>query len=319
MSGLDAERCPARFDFYDQTMKRKHQPELILLSSPDWQDYELVDSGAGSKLERFGQYRFVRPEAQAIWQPTLSQREWQAAHGAFVASDGQEGGRWRLRDDLPERWIMQYKDLRFWAQPTPFRHMGLFPEQANHWDWMRHLITEARRPTRVLNLFGYTGIASLAAAAAGASVTHVDASKKTNGWARENQLLSGLEERPIRWILDDALKFVRREVRREARYDGFIVDPPPFGRGPKGEIWRLEESLPALLNECRALFSDRPLFFVLTAYAIRTSALSLFYALDEILGDRRGVIATGEMVIEERSAGHVLSTAIFARWTAESV
>ena len=295
-------------------MKHIAQPELALLSSPGWKDYELLDSGAGSKLERFGQYRFVRPEAQAIWRPSLPEREWQAAHGVFQPSDGQEGGRWQLHGALPERWVMEYGDLRFWAQPTPFRHMGVFPEQANHWDWMRALIHQTRQPVRVLNLFGYTGLASLAAASEGASVTHIDASKKTISWARENQALSRLEDRPVRWILDDALKFVRREARRQARYDGFIIDPPPFGRGPKGELWRIEESLPALLAECRALLSDRPLFFVLTAYAIRTSALSIYYALQEILADHGGSLTTGEMVLREQSAGHVLSTAIFARW-----
>jgi 23S rRNA (cytosine1962-C5)-methyltransferase len=221
-----------------------------------------------------------------------------------------------MQRPIDERWAMRYKNLRFWTRPTPFRHLGLFPEQANHWDWMANLIRDARRPARVLNLFGYTGIATLAAAEAGASVTHVDASKKAIAWARENQQLSELEDRPIRWLLDDALKFVRREARRGARYDGFIIDPPPFGRGPKGEIWRLEESLPVLLAECRALLSEQPLFTVLTAYAIKASALQLYYALDEMFEGYGGTLATGEMVLEERSAGHLLSTAIFARWNA---
>ena len=287
---------------------------LTLLTSPDWSDYRLLDSGRGSKLERFGSYTFIRPEPQAIWQPALPQREWQAADGSFDTGESAEGGRWNLRPSVEESWVMRYKGIRFWVQPTPFRHMGVFPEQANHWDWMAGLITSARRPVRVLNLFGYTGLATLAAAAAGASVTHVDASKKTIGWARENQALSGLDDRPIRWILDDAVKFVRREVRREARYDGFIVDPPPFGRGPKGEIWRLEESLPALLDDCRTLMSDRPLFFVLTAYAIRTSALSMYYALQDTMRGHGGTLTTGEMVLAEQSAKHLLSTAIFARW-----
>jgi 23S rRNA (cytosine1962-C5)-methyltransferase len=295
-------------------MESETQPTLTLLTSPDWSDYRLLDSGRGSKLERFGPYTFIRPEQQAIWQPTLPEREWQAADGSFDAGESGDGGRWNLRPGVEEAWPMRYKNLRFWAQPTPFRHMGVFPEQANHWDWMTRLIAGANRPIRVLNLFGYTGLATLAAAAAGASVTHVDASKKTIGWARENQALSGLEDRPIRWILDDAVKFVRREVRRNAHYDGFVVDPPPFGRGPKGEIWRLEESLPALLEDCRTLLTDRPLFFVLTAYAIRTSALSMYYALRETMRDHGGKLATGEMVLVEQSGNHLLSTAIFARW-----
>lgn len=292
------------------------KPNFVLLDSPNWRDYELIDSGGGLKLERFGPYQFVRPEAQAIWRPTLSEREWRKADAVFRADGETEGGRWQYRRSIDERWQMQYNGLRFWAQPTPFRHLGVFPEQANHWDWMAGLITAARRPIKVLNLFGYTGIASLAAAHAGANVTHVDASKKTIGWARENQALSNLDDRPIRWILDDALKFVRREVRRGARYDGFIVDPPPFGRGPKGEIWRIEESLPILLDECRQLFSEVPLFFVLTAYAIRFSALGLYYVLHENTRDYGGSIEGGETVLAERAGGRMLSTAIFARWSA---
>jgi 23S rRNA (cytosine1962-C5)-methyltransferase len=288
----------------------------MLLASPDWVDYELLDSGGRSKLEKFGSYRFVRPEPQAIWAPSLPQREWDRAAAIFQATDEQEGGRWIFNRPVDPRWIMQYKDLRFWAQATPFRHLGVFPEQANHWDWMQRLIRTRRGPTRVLNLFGYTGLATLAAAAAGATVTHVDASKKAIAWARENQQLSELDDRPVRWILDDALKFVRREVRRDQHYEGFIIDPPPFGRGPKGEIWRLEESLPLLLQECRALLSAEPLFTVLTAYAIKSSALSLYYALDEMFSGFDGALTAGEMVLRERSAGHLLSTAIFARWNA---
>lgn len=295
-------------------MTHHTHPHFEFLASPAWTDYELIDSGAGSKLERFGPYRFVRPEPQAIWQPALPRKQWDAADAVFRAGDGQDGGRWHVQNPIPERWEMRYRDLRFWAQPTPFRHLGVFPEQANHWDWMTDLIDNSRRPANVLNLFGYTGIASLAAAAVGARVTHVDASKKTIGWARENQALSGLDDRPVRWILDDALKFVKREVRRGAQYDGIIIDPPPFGRGPKGEIWRLEESLPIMLDECRQLLSQRPRFVVVTAYAIKTSALGLYYLLRDMLGDLGGAFATGEMVNVERSAGRLLPTAMFARW-----
>ncbi len=294
----------------------RSKPQLSLLTSAGWTDYELLDSGNRTKLEQFGPYRFVRPEPQAIWAPSLSWKDWQAAAAVFEATDEGEGGRWVMPRPIDDPWAMRYKRLRFWVRPTPFRHLGLFPEQANHWDWMADLIRGARRPAKVLNLFGYTGIATLAAAEAGATVTHVDASKKAIAWARDNQSLSQLEERPIRWLLDDALKFVRREARRGAKYDGFIIDPPPFGRGPKGEIWRLEESLPVLLAECRTLLSEQPLFTVLTAYAIKASALQLYYALDEMFEGYGGTLATGEMVLEERSAGHLLSTAIFARWNA---
>ena len=210
---------------------------------------------------------------------------------------------------------MRYGDLRFWAQPTPFRHLGVFPEQASQWDWMSGLIRAADRPLKVLNLFGYTGLATLAAAAAGATVTHVDASQKAMAWARENQTLSGLADRPIRWLVDDALKFVRREVRRESRYDGLIIDPPKFGRGPKGELWKLEESLPELLDACRSLLSTRPLFVALTVYAIRASAVGLQYLLEPVVAGHGGTIEVGEMGVAERGAGRVLSSAIYARWS----
>ncbi len=292
---------------------------FLLLDSPDWTDYALLDSGHGSKLERFGPYTFVRPEPQAIWRPGAPEAAWNAASATFQRTDEHEGGMWHFRQTLRERWQMNYKGLRFWVQPTPFRHMGVFPEQANHWDWMQQRIKAAGRPIRVLNLFGYTGIASLAAAAAGATVTHVDASKKMVGWARENQDLSELSDRPIRWLLDDALKFVRREARRDARYDGFIIDPPPFGRGPKGELWRLEESLPSLLDSCREIMSDTPLFAILTAYAIRTSALSLQHCLAEMVRGMGGALEAGEMVINEQSEGRLLSTAIFARWDGSGI
>lgn len=291
-------------------------PTFLLLTAPRWHDYELLDSGAGAKLERFGPYRFVRPEGQAIWQPALPGATWAAAEAEFRTDADANGGQWHFRKTLKPRWQMRYRDLQFWVQPTPFRHLGVFPEQAVHWDWMQDLIAAARRPAKVLNLFGYTGLATLAAAQAGGQVTHVDASKKGIAWARENQTLSGLDEQPIRWILDDALKFVRREVRRGAYYDGFIIDPPPFGRGPKGEIWRIEESLPALLNECRQLLSPTPLFVVLTAYAIKFSALGLYYVLDELVEGYGGTLSGGEIGVGEQQRGRVLSTAIFARWSA---
>lgn len=297
---------------------RRPTPAYTLLAPSDWSDYALLDSGGGAKLERFGRYSFVRPEPQAIWSRALPSKAWDAADGVFSGEEAEDGGggRWQFRHRLEERWTMRYKDIRFWARATSFRHLGVFPEQASQWDWMSELIANARRPIRVLNLFGYTGIATLAAARAGAQVTHVDASKQIVAWARENQALSGLEDRPVRWIIDDALKFVQREVRRQARYDGLIIDPPKFGRGPKGEVWKLYESLPALLSAGRSLLSERPLFTVLTAYAIRTSALSLHYALDEMFAGYNGALTSGEMVNVEQSGGRMLSTAIFSRWEA---
>jgi 23S rRNA (cytosine1962-C5)-methyltransferase len=291
-------------------------PEIQILTSPGWQDYELLDSGQGVKLERYGPYTFIRPEHTAIWRPALPKERWQAAHGIFETTGEESGGRWKLNKPVHSPWQLSYKGLKFHAHTAASRHMGVFPEQANHWDWIGQLIARTGRPAQVLNLFGYTGLATLAAAQAGARVTHVDASKKAIAIGRENQALSGLEERPIRWLVDDAFKFVRREVRRGSKYDGLILDPPKFGRGPQGQVWDLFESLPAFLQECRSLLSQQPLFVVITAYAIRASALSIAYALGEMVAGLGGALSAGELALEERSAGRLLSTAIFARWSA---
>jgi 23S rRNA (cytosine1962-C5)-methyltransferase len=291
-------------------------PEIILLTAPDWTDYELLDSGSGARLERFGPYIFVRPEHQAVWSPALDKERWQSAHAVFQTTGGESGGQWKFNRPLQGSWIMSYKGLRFRAQASSSRQLGVFPEQAAHWDWMDGLIRQANRPVQVLNLFGYTGLATLAAARAGASLTHVDAARKAISIGRENQALSGLEDRPIRWLVDDAFKFVKREVRRGSKYEGIILDPPKFGRGPQGQVWELFESLPALLDDCRALLSRDPLFVVITAYAIRASALSVYYALAEMLNGMGGTLTTGEMSLVERSAGRLLSTAIYARWSA---
>jgi 23S rRNA (cytosine1962-C5)-methyltransferase len=295
------------------------KPNLVLVDSPEWVDYELLDSGGGSKLERYGRYTFVRPEPQAIWKPALSASDWQRADAVFQATNEESGGHWKFNRSVEVTWIMRYKNLRFQAQASPSRHMGVFPEQAAHWDWLQRQIQVAGRPVRVLNLFGYTGLASLAAAQAGAELTHVDASKKAIQWARTNQSLSGLSERPIRWLVDDAEKFVQREVRRGSKYQGLILDPPKFGRGPAGQVWEFFDSLPGLLQNCRALLSDDAVFVLLTAYAIRASALSIHYALQEMLSGLPGRIASGELTLNERSAGRVLSLAIFSRWSTESI
>ena len=250
-----------------------------------------------------------------IWRSALP-GTWAAAHGRFTSkSPDDDSGGWAFRTPLDERWPMKYGPLTFWAQATAFRHMGVFPEQAAHWDWSADLIRGAGQPVRVLSLFGYTGLFSLAAAAAGAAVTHVDASKRVIGWARDNQTLSGLIDKPIRWLLDDAVKFVRREVRRGSKYDGLMIDPPKFGRGPDGEVWKLDESLPDLLRQCRLLLSDRPLFVILSCYAIRASALSLFNGLNEMMSGQDGRMACGEMVGVD-GGGRGLSHALFARWSA---
>ncbi len=291
------------------------QPLLCLLTSPDWKDYQLLDSGNGAKLERYGPYTFVRPEHQAVWQQALPESHWQEAHAVFEATNDESGGRWKFNKKVEPIWIMQYRELRFNAQTSGSRHLGVFPEQATQWDWIAERIKHVRRPIRVLNLFGYTGLATLAAAQAGASVTHVDASKKVVQWARQNQELSGLADRPIRWLIDDVDKFVRRELRRGSQYEGLILDPPKFGRGPEGQVWEFFEALPTLLQLCRELLSSHPLFVVLTAYAIRASALSVYYALEEMISGLGGTLSTGELALDEQSAGRMLSMAIFARWS----
>ena len=301
-------------DFPDE---RPPQPRLTLLTSYAWKDYELLDSGDGMKLERYGPYTFARPEPQAVWQRALPQGNWQKAHAIFQPSQEESGGHWQLNKPVEPGWAMQYKGLKFRAQTTAGRHLGVFPEQAAHWDWIEETIGAAKRPAQVLNLFGYTGLASLVAARAGAKVTHVDASRKSVAWARENQALSGLSDRPIRWIVDDALKFAQRETRRGVKYEGVILDPPKFGRGPKGEVWEFFRYFPELLKTCRLLLSEQPLFICMTAYAIRASALSLYYGLEEITAGLSGQISAGELALVERSAGRMISMALYARWKSD--
>lgn len=293
-----------------------------LLEASHWTDYALLDSGDGLKLERFGKYIFVRPESQAMWKRSLD-AEWKQAHAVFQPTGEESGGHWDFKKKIDEKWEMRYVldpsiiemgELKFWAMTTPGRHLGVFPEVAAHWDWFSGLIAGSKREISVLNLFGYTGLASLAAAAARAKVTHVDASKKSVNWARENQALSNLTEKPIRWIVDDALKFVQREARRGVKYDGIILDPPKFGRGPKGEVWEVYKSLPNLLEACRVCLSNNPLFLVTTIYAVRASAIHVAQAMEDMMSGFGGKIEMGELVTREQSGGRLLSQAVYARW-----
>jgi len=293
-------------------------PKLEVFS-PAWTDYELLDTGAGSKLEKFGSITLVRPEPQATWLPSLSEESWNRAHGSFVAFPRSKNGEWKFAQTLPPRWQMRREKLSFWVEPTPSGHLGVFPDQASHWDWLASLIAFAPTPLRVLSLFGYTGLATLACAAAGARVTHVDASRKAIKWARENQTLSQLEDRPIRWLVDDAQAFVAREIRRGRTYDGLILDPPRFGRGPKGEIWRLEESLPALLRQCRKLLSPDPLFVLLNTYTTVLTrgqtageATQLLSFLQEMLVEYPVQISAGELFFADAD-GRQISNSVFAR------
>ena len=292
------------------------QSTLTILTSPAWEDYELMDSGNGLKLERYGSNLLLRPEPQAMWSPALGEEVWKSAHATFQPTHEESGGHWQTNRSMPSEWQMRYGALTFIARLTAGRHLGVFPEQACHWDWTADLIQGSHRPVQVLNLFGYTGLASLAAARAGARVTHIDASKKSVSWARENQALSALDTRPIRWIVEDALKFVQRESRRGVKYDGIILDPPKFGRGPKGEVWEFFDLFPRLMAACLDILSAQPLFLVVTAYAIRASALSLYNNLGEMTGSLGGQVTAGELALKESSAGRLVSTAIFARWQA---
>ncbi|HYN45829.1 MAG TPA: class I SAM-dependent methyltransferase [Allosphingosinicella sp.] len=284
-------------------------PETLV--AEPWADYGLVDSGAGRKLERYGRYRFIRPEPQALWTPAAA--EWDA-DGAFIpGSDEEGGGRWQFARPVPrEGWPLGWEEVRFQAQCTPFRHLAFFPDMAPQWAWMRARLSEG---SEALNLFGYTGVGTLAMAARGARLTHVDASKKSVEAGKANAALSGMTDLPIRWLVDDAAKFAAREVRRGRRYDGIILDPPKFGRGPAGEVWRLEEGLPGLIADCRKLLDSDSRFLVLTVYAVRMSALAIGELLSHALGDLGGKVECGDMAVREEARGLLLPTAIFARWS----
>lgn len=284
----------------------------LVLAGEGWADYGLVDSGHGRKLERYGDYRFVRPEPQAMWTPRSE--HWDA-HGEFVpGSDEDGGGRWQFDKPVPrEGWPLAWNEVSFTAQCTPFRHLGFFPDMAPVWDWMREMLSQ-RTDASTMNLFGYTGVGTLALSAHG-PVTHVDASKKSVAQARENATLAGLQDRPVRWMIDDAAKFAAREVRRGKRYDGIILDPPKFGRGPDGETWRLEENLPGLLADCRRLLDADSRFLFLTVYAVRMSSLALAGLMDELFAGLPGRIEHGDLSVREDGEGRLLPTAIFARWS----
>lgn len=299
----------------DSRDTRLPDPVPDVLIAEGWPEYRLLDSGHGRRLEQLGRIRVIRPEPQAMWSPKLPEAQWDKADASFGPNEKSEedAGNWRFRRDLPETWPVSYRDLRFYGRFTPFRHLGFFPEQMTQWDWVANSVRQAGGEPRILNLFGYTGVVSLVAAQAGARVTHVDASKKAIAYARENQELAGLQQAPIRWIMDDARKFVAREARRGSRYDGIILDPPKFGRGPKGEVWKVFEHLPELLREIRTVLSDTPLFVILTAYAARLSPLSLHALLHEHIGP--GNIACGELALREEAGNRLVSTALHARWT----
>ncbi len=317
---------------------------MVTLSPTHWTDYELLDSGNGKRLERFGKYTLVRPDPQCLWKPLLPSSEWQKADAVFQ-TEGREKGQWVKNKNLPSSWQIAYQDLKILIKLSPFKHTGVFPEQAVHWDFIQNVIArnesssdkaisnndpvpkvdlleiaspqtprnDGSRQFKVLNLFGYTGLASLAAAAAGAQVTHVDASYPTIGWARENQKLSGLDKAPIRWILEDCLKFVEREVKRGNAYEGIVLDPPVYGHGPKGEKWDFNILFPKLMSLCSKIMSSKKAFLIVNAYAVSASSVMLENVLKDYFTD--GIIESGELVLEESKNKRQLSTGIFARWS----
>ena len=271
----------------------------------DFEDFKLLDMANGEKLERWGKYLLIRPDPQIVWSKKTNPKLWDNADARYIRSKT-GGGHWEVKKKLPDSWQISYNNLNFNIKPMGFKHTGLFPEQATNWDWFSKKIKEAGRPIKVLNLFAYTGGATLAAAAAGASVTHVDASKGMVGWAKENAVSSGLAEAPIRWIVDDCVKFVEREIRRGNHYDAIIMDPPSYGRGPKGEIWKIEEAVYPLIKLCAQLLTDKPLFFLVNSYTTGLQPAVLTYMISTALKDFPGTVKSDEIGLPVSSNGLVL-------------
>jgi 23S rRNA (cytosine1962-C5)-methyltransferase len=293
---------------------------LHVIAAPGFPGYALLDSGDGRKLERFGSVVVERPEPQALWRPRLEPGAWQKADASFKSSSEEEegeGGRWRKNKPVPESWPVDVLGVTVLCRLTSFRHLGLFPEQLPHWQWMVEWLGRVQGPARVLNLFAYTGAASLIAAKAGAEVTHVDASKKAIAWAKENRTASKLDEAAVRWILEDARKFVARERRRGRSYHLILVDPPKFGRGPEGEVWDVFQHLAPLLRDCAGLLAPGRAALMLTTYAIRASALSMDGLVRECMSARGGAVQSGELAVVEESGGRLLPTSLYTRWTSD--
>jgi 23S rRNA (cytosine1962-C5)-methyltransferase len=271
-------------------------------------NYELIDSGEGRRLERFGDYILDRPDPQIIWNKDLEEKEWEKANAKFT-------DKW-INKDVPERWQMDHNGIKFWAKLAPFKHTGIFPEQSGQWEYINNqILNSSKLQINFLNLFAYTGIASLFAAKAGAKVTHVDASRPAVTWANENRNLNGMQSSPIRWMIDDALKFTEREAKRQIKYDAIIMDPPVYGHAPNGEPWDFNKDFPKLLENCRKILTEKPLFVLVNAYAISSSSITLANTLQGIFGDLEGSIENGELTIKETSGGRLLSTGIWAKWS----
>ncbi|HEY9062040.1 MAG TPA: class I SAM-dependent methyltransferase [Pseudobacteroides sp.] len=288
----------------------------MIIVADDWKDYELIDAKDGEKLERWGKYILRRPDPQVIWPTQNSSNLWSNPHGHYFRSKS-GGGNWEFKIKLPERWTISYDKLSFYIEPTNFKHTGLFPEQAVNWKWIIDKIQNASRKISVLNLFAYTGGATVAAAYAGAEVCHVDASKGMVTWAKENINLSGLSDRKVRYITDDVVKFVQREYRRGNKYDAIIMDPPSYGRGPKGELWKIEESLYMIIEECAKILSDKPLFMLVNSYTTGFSPIIIQNILNVLLGNKiGGKVTCGEVGLPITAPGLLLPCGIYGRWEA---
>ena len=285
-----------------------------MLIADKWKDYELIDIGQEERLERWGKYIVRRPDPQAIWVPEKRNNFWEKADAVFVRGD-KGGGKWKYQKALPERWTVTYEQLKFYVKPMGFKHMGIFPEQAANWDWMMALIRKRKEPVNVLSLFAYTGGATLACAYAGASVCHVDAAKGIVQRARENQQLSGLGKTPVRWIVDDVLKFVKREIKRGRQYDAVVMDPPSYGKGPKGEVWQIETHLDGLVQDCLQLLSPKPLFFLINSYTTGLSPTLVGNLLQlNLVGKYGGKVSSGEIGLPVSSADIIMPCGNYGRW-----
>lgn len=285
-----------------------------MLIADDWKDYELIDTGGGERLERWGKFILRRPDPQIIWPLAGSEKLWKDVDAHYHRSKS-GGGNWEYIRKLPQNWKINYDNLTFNIKPTDFKHTGLFPEQAANWKWIMDKIRSAARPVSVLNLFAYTGGATAAAASAGAEVCHVDASKGMVLWAKENLTLSGLVDKPVRFITDDVIKFVQREIRRGKRYDGIIMDPPSYGRGPKGEVWKIEDALYGFIEECMGVLSEKPIFFLINSYTTGFSPTVLANILKMLVGKKyKGQVTWGEVGLPIKSSGLALPCGIYGRW-----
>lgn len=290
----------------------------MILLADDWKDYELIDTGSGEKLERWGKFVLRRPDPQIIWPLKRETDLWEKADAHYHRSQS-GGGNWEYTTKLPERWTVSYDKISFYIEPTGFKHTGLFPEQAVNWKWMMNKIKSVSRPVSVLNLFAYTGGATVAAAYAGAEVCHVDAAKGMVTWAKENLTLSGLSERPVRFITDDVIKFVQREKRRGRYYDAVIMDPPSYGRGPKGEVWKIEDSLYGFVEECMGILSKEPLFFLINSYTTGFSPTVVSNILKMTAGRKfGGNVSCGEVGLPVATSKIILPCGIYGRWEAKS-